>query len=281
MGVARLRPILFTDESRFCLDFHDGRRRVWRARGERFMDEFVTQHDRFGGGSLMVWGGISYDGTTELYLVQWTLTGVRYKHEVLHPIVRSFASAIGEDLVLMDDNTRPHRARAVTAFLEQECIQCMDWPALSPDLNPIEHAWDLLQRRLSARDIQPQTLPQLAEALADEWSRIPIQEILNLIHSFPRRCRAVVAARGGHTRYSISINIDLTRFHASSHCQKSAGYAIFRVGPSRLIILIVSIFSKTFATNFLEAVGQWVSFALKAFTTPEVVIALLCTLSNI
>jgi hypothetical protein len=79
------------------------------------MDEFVTEHDRFGGGSVMVWGGILFDGTTELYLVQGTLTGVRYRDEVLHPIVRPFAGAIGEDFVLMDDNARPHRARVVTA----------------------------------------------------------------------------------------------------------------------------------------------------------------------
>lgn len=47
-------PILFTDESRFCLDFTDGRDRVWRLPGERYHDNCVREHDRYGGGSLMV-----------------------------------------------------------------------------------------------------------------------------------------------------------------------------------------------------------------------------------
>lgn len=201
MSLQRLRPILFTDESRFCLDFHDGRRRVWRARGERFADPCVREHDRFGGGSVMVWGGISYDGTTELHVVEGNMTGILYRDTVLDPIVRLFAGAVGENFVLMDDNARPHRARIVNEYLQEQGIERMDWPALSPDLNPIEHAWDELQRRLSARDHQPGTRRELAAALIEEWSRIPLSRIRNLIRSFPRRCRAVVAARGGHTLY--------------------------------------------------------------------------------
>ena len=53
-GVRRIRPVLFTDESRFCLNFHDGRRRVWRQKNERFKNCCVAEHDRFGGGSVMV-----------------------------------------------------------------------------------------------------------------------------------------------------------------------------------------------------------------------------------
>ena len=63
------RPILFTDESKFCLDFHDGRRRVWRQRNERFTDCCIAEHDKFGGGSVIVWAGISYDGRTDLQVV--------------------------------------------------------------------------------------------------------------------------------------------------------------------------------------------------------------------
>ena len=54
--------VLFTDESKFCLDFTDGRRRVWRRKGERYHDATIEEHDRYGGGSVMVWGGISLSG---------------------------------------------------------------------------------------------------------------------------------------------------------------------------------------------------------------------------
>jgi transposase len=104
----------------------------------------------------MVWAGICYDGCTDLYVVRkGTLTGLRYRDEILAPIVRPFAGAIGGNFLLMDDNARPHRARVVNEYLQKETIE---WPAKSPDFNPIEHAWDILQRRIMARQHQPTTL---------------------------------------------------------------------------------------------------------------------------
>jgi transposase len=201
-GVYVIFDLYFSDESRFCLDYHDGQRRVWRQKNERFKNCCVAEHDRFGGGSIMVWGGISYDGSTDLYVIRnGSLTGIRYRDEILAPIVRLYAGAIGDDLILMDDNARPHHARIVNEYLQQETIERMDWPAKSPDLNPIEHAWDILQRRISNRQNQPNSLQELADALVDEWSRIPQVEFQTLIRSFQNRCGEVIRARGGHARY--------------------------------------------------------------------------------
>jgi transposase len=52
----------------------------------------------------------------------------------------------------MDDNARPHRSRAVTAYLQSEAVTSVPWPAMNPDLNPIEHIWDMLSRRIHARE---------------------------------------------------------------------------------------------------------------------------------
>ena len=52
----------------------------------------------------------------------------------------------------MDDNARPHRSRAVTAYLQSEAVTSVPWPAMSPDFNPIEHIWDMLGRRILARE---------------------------------------------------------------------------------------------------------------------------------
>ena len=94
---------------------------------------WVVEHDRFGGGAVFVWAGISYDGRTDLYVIRnGALTGVRYRDETLHPIVRPYAGACGPGFIMMDDNARPHRARVVDQYLEQEGIERMDWPARSP-----------------------------------------------------------------------------------------------------------------------------------------------------
>src|SRR4029434_10043444 len=68
--VRHWRPVLFTDESRFTLSTCDRRERVWRSQGERYAACNIVQHDRFGGGSVMVWGGISMEGRTELYRLE-------------------------------------------------------------------------------------------------------------------------------------------------------------------------------------------------------------------
>ncbi|GFX33075.1 transposable element Tc1 transposase [Trichonephila clavipes] len=80
----------------------------------------------------------------------------RYCEEVLLPHVRLFRGAIGPDFIFMDDNARPHQTLAVEELLESEDITRMDWPAYSPDLNPIKHVWDAFRRRIAARLHHPE-----------------------------------------------------------------------------------------------------------------------------
>ncbi|GBM11306.1 hypothetical protein AVEN_13549-1 [Araneus ventricosus] len=101
----------------------------------------------------------------------------------------------------MDDNARHHRANIVGECLQSEDITRMDWPAYSPDLNPIQHVWDMLGRRIAARQPPPTCLPELRRALLDEWCNIPQDQIDNLTLSMPRRCKACIASSGRHTPY--------------------------------------------------------------------------------
>ena len=195
-------PILFTDESRFCVDFTDRRARVWRMRNERFAEVCIAEHDRYGGGSVMVWAGISAQVKTDLHVIDnGTLTAERYVNEILDVHVRPYAGAIGPDFILMDDNARAHRARITNRYLEQAAIVRFDLPARSPDLNPIEHAWDMLQKAISSRQVQPATVRELREALIEEWAQLPQHKLCRLIGSMRRRCQAVINAHGHHTRY--------------------------------------------------------------------------------
>ena len=169
---------------------------------EQFLYLNVAEHDRYGKGSVMVWEGNSVNGKTDLYVVEnGMLTAVRYCNENLDQFVRPYAGAIGLDFILMDQNARPHRAYVTDAYLERQTIVRMDWPARSPDLNLIEHTWDMFQHAVSAQPVQPRTLQELKDALVAEWRLIPQNRIRTLITSMHRPRRAVIDARGRHTCY--------------------------------------------------------------------------------
>uniref|UniRef100_A0A803J4G0 Tc1-like transposase DDE domain-containing protein n=1 Tax=Xenopus tropicalis TaxID=8364 RepID=A0A803J4G0_XENTR len=124
-------------------------------------------------------------------------TGALY--EILRPLVRPYAGAVGPGFLLMQDNARPHVAGVCQQFLQDEGIDAMDWPACSPDLNPIEHIWDIMSRSIHQRHVAPQTIQVLVDALVQVWEEIPQETIHHLIRSMPRHCREVMQARGGHT----------------------------------------------------------------------------------
>ena len=68
-------------------------------------------------------------------------------------------------------------------WMSEFVVEELDWPAQSPDLNPIEHLWDKLEWRLRARSSHPTSVPDLTNALLEEWSNIPIDTLLNLVAS--------------------------------------------------------------------------------------------------
>ncbi|GFV77132.1 transposable element Tc1 transposase [Trichonephila clavipes] len=97
----------------------------------------------------------------------------------------------------MDDNARPHLSLSVGELLESDNITGMDWPAYFPDLNPIEHVWDALGRRIAARLHHPENTQQTDE----EWALLPQEIMHQLVPSMRRRCDATIAVMGGHIPY--------------------------------------------------------------------------------
>ncbi|GFX44178.1 transposable element Tcb2 transposase [Trichonephila clavipes] len=190
------------DESRFSLSNNSHRILIWRERGSRNHPSNIIERDRYGGRGVLVWGGIMLGSRTDLHIFDaGSVNGTRYCNEILLPYVRLFRGAMGLQFLFMVDNAPCHRTVADEQLLESEDIERMDWPARSPDLNPIEHAWDFLGRRLAARTLPPVTIRELRLALQDEWAAMPQQLIDTLILSMGRRCETCLAVRGDHIPY--------------------------------------------------------------------------------
>ncbi len=188
--LALWRGVLFTDESQFSLYRADGRQRVWHRVGERFADVNVVDRVAHGGGGVMVWAGVCYGQRTQVHFIDGILNAQRYRDEILRPIVVPFIH--DHHLMLQHDNARPHVARICTKFLEAENIPVLAWPAYSPDMSPIEHVWDALDRRIQQRVPVPANIQQLRTAIEEEWTNIPQATINNLINFMRKRWQMVV-----------------------------------------------------------------------------------------
>ena len=138
-----------------------------------------------------------------LVRVQGNLTAAQYIQDILQPHVLPLMGTPGA--VFQQDNVKPHTARITVAYFNNQNIRTLPWPSLSPDLSPIGHLWDELDRRLRVRNVLPATSDELFAVLQEDWETIPRQTIQHLIASMPRRCRAVIQANGGHTRYRFSV----------------------------------------------------------------------------
>ena len=106
-----------------------------------------------------------------------------------------------QGIVFQHDNARAHSAVLTQNFLQANGIYVLDWPALSPDLAPIEHPWEELGRRIHNRRRQTTTINELQAALRQELNNRPQAFINRLVNATRRRCTSVVNADGGHTRY--------------------------------------------------------------------------------
>ena len=115
---------------------------------------------------------------------------------MLPPLWKQFGDG---PFLFQHDCTPIHKARPIKTWMSEFGVDELDWPALSPDLDPIEHLWDELQRRLRARPSCPTSVSDLTNVFLEEWAKIPINTLLNLVESLPRRVEAVIAAKGGPT----------------------------------------------------------------------------------
>jgi hypothetical protein len=198
------KRVLWSDETKINRIGSDGRVYTWKPRGEPLSDRTTTPTVKHGGGNnLVVWGCMGWNGVGKLIEVQGIMDAQQYCDILDDGLEESYEKLEMEEgeRIFQQDNDPKHTSKKATQWFEDNGIQVLAWPAQSPDINPIEHLWVHLKKALNKYPTPPKGVHELWERVVEEWNEIPAETCQRLIESMPRRIKAVIRAKGGHTDY--------------------------------------------------------------------------------
>jgi hypothetical protein len=151
----------------------------------------------------MVWGAFSANGVGKLVRIKGVLVKEKYRQILVKHAVPCGKKLIGKPFVLQQDNDPKHTAHVVKRYLDKKekdgDLKLLDWPSQSPDLNPIENLWRMVDDKTKSR--KPANEDKLFEVLRHAWMNIEDCITKKLVSSMRRRCEAVIANHGYPTKY--------------------------------------------------------------------------------
>lgn len=151
----------------------------------------------------MIWGCMTAEGTGYICKIDGKMDQHMYKSILEDELQQSIKhyNLDPQKVIFQHDNDPKHTAKSVKEWLKHQPFQLLEWPAQSPDLNPIEHLWWHLKNRLSKYEKPPNGMLELWERVEKEWDMIEGSVCLNLIESMPKRVNEVIKAKGRWTHY--------------------------------------------------------------------------------
>lgn len=197
--VEKWNTVLWSDESKFMLFGSDGRTYVRRPVGKRYDFKYQVPTVKHGGGNIMVWGCFFRSGVGPIIEINGKMDRFMYR-DILENTMLPFAE---EEMplrwVFQQDNDPKHTSKLIKEWFLEKNIALVEWPSQSPDLNPIEHLWEILDRQIRVKKIKNKI--ELMETIRSEWNKIPLDTLQKLVDSMPKRCQAVLDANGYATKY--------------------------------------------------------------------------------
>ncbi len=150
--------------------------------------------------SVMIWAAMSSAGVGPLCFLKSTVNAAIYQEILEHFMLHSSDKLYGDaDFIFQQDLAPAHTTKGTKSWFNDHGVTVLDWPANSPDLNPIENLWGILKRKM--RDIRPNNADDLKAAIKATWASIIPEQCHMLITSMLRRIDAVIHAKGGPTKY--------------------------------------------------------------------------------
>ena len=185
---------LFIDEKKVCLVQEPNRKNdvIWAPKGET-IPYVPTIKFPF---HFNVCAGISVTGRTEIFIFEENMDSELFLKILRESIIPGAKKLFNNKWELFMDNDPKHRAKKAEQFLHENQIICPKIPARSPDLNPIENVWSMMDDEL--KQISHQTKNSLRKAIKSAWKKIDQNKIKNAIESMPSRLRLIKEAKGLH-----------------------------------------------------------------------------------
>lgn len=192
--------VLFTDETKINLYQSDGRVNVWRQPNTAFKKKNVQPTVKHGGQSVLLWGCMSAAGVGNMEFIDGIMDKHKYVNILKANLIQSANKLeLGEGWIFQQDHDPKHTSYLAKEWLLYNVPKQLNSPPQSPDINPIEHLWAELKRRLSKRVLTGRD--SLKRAIVEEWAQIPNNVTQKLVYSMQRRLNAVISANGGVTKY--------------------------------------------------------------------------------
>lgn len=192
------RNVIFSDEKKFNLDGPDGFKYYWH---DLRSDKAIAMSRNFGGGSLMVWAAFSFSSKTPICKISTNMNSDKYIDLLEDCLIPFVEENHNENVIFQQDNAPIHNTKKTKKWLRQKDLPLMTWPARSPDLNPIENLWGILSRAVYKNNKQYNNVKELENAIRQEWQKINVTTLRNLIGSMQNRVLQVIRRNGGTTSY--------------------------------------------------------------------------------
>uniref|UniRef100_A0A3Q1K3H4 Uncharacterized protein n=1 Tax=Anabas testudineus TaxID=64144 RepID=A0A3Q1K3H4_ANATE len=191
------KKVAWSGESQFLLHDVDGQVYVRRLTGEEVAPECTMESGQPGGGSVTLWAIFCWDSLGPCIHVDVTLPRTNFLNSVSDQ-VHNFMTMVFPDGsgFLQQDNAPCNSTTIGQEWFEEHDkeLQMLPWPSNSPDLNLIDHLWDMLETQVQSVEAPPCSLQDLKDMLLTFWCQIPEDTFRGLVESMPQRVRAVLAA---------------------------------------------------------------------------------------
>ena len=149
----------------------------------------------------MVWAAFCAETTLAPKFVSSRMNSTEYQETLASSLLPFLEENKENRWVFQQDNAAIHTSRMTSAWFSEKNVTCLDWPALSPDLNPMENLWGILVYDIYAHGTQYDSIADLKGAIMRAWNQIPLQMLRNLVNTMPHRIAAVIESKGDKTKY--------------------------------------------------------------------------------